>query len=82
MTDWVETCSIKQYGVVCMTAATVSEQRRVAALCRKHGTKFISADVHGFFAIMWLDLLEHESVPPSRSNQVTSVFPRVGALPR
>jgi molybdopterin/thiamine biosynthesis adenylyltransferase len=52
--------SIKQYDVVCITAAKESEQRRVAALCRKHGKKFIAADAHGFFAIMWLDLLEHE----------------------
>ncbi len=26
---------------------------------RKHAKKFITADAHGFFAIMWVDLLEH-----------------------
>jgi hypothetical protein len=51
--------SIKAYDVVCMTASRVSEQRRIGSLCRKHSKKFLTADAHGFFAITWLDLLEH-----------------------
>ena len=31
----------------------------VLCVCRKHGKKFIAADAHGFFAIMWLDLIQH-----------------------
>lgn len=58
-TDTEKILSIKRYDVVCMTACKLSEVRRVGGLCRKLGKKFITADAHGFFAIAWLDLLDH-----------------------
>mmetsp|Transcript_56173 Transcript_56173/g.90944 ORF Transcript_56173/g.90944 Transcript_56173/m.90944 type:complete len:342 (+) Transcript_56173:3-1028(+) len=77
--DSLDDASIKQYDVVCMTASSVSAQRRVGALCRKHKKKFISADAHGFFAIMWLDLLEH-SYMSEETNEKNETVKTIGTI--
>eukprot|EP00457_Paulinella_chromatophora_P001066 gb/GEZN01001068.1/.p1 GENE.gb/GEZN01001068.1/~~gb/GEZN01001068.1/.p1 ORF type:complete len:1020 (-),score=206.38 gb/GEZN01001068.1/:214-3273(-) len=46
----------KKYQVVVMTDKTVEEQLQVNSYCHEHGLKFISGDIRGLFAAVFVDL--------------------------
>jgi ubiquitin-activating enzyme E1 len=50
-----EFSSAEGFTVVCATNASVAEQQRLNALCRKDGVKFVSGSVQGLLASVFVD---------------------------
>ncbi|KAH7817176.1 putative Ubiquitin-like modifier-activating enzyme 1 B (Uba1B) [Monocercomonoides exilis] len=64
---------ISKYKVVVLCNAIESEIQRISALCRKHGVKFMIADIAGLFSRIFIDVGPDHSVTDQTGERVKIV---------